>query len=338
MIKTVITFGTFDLMHKGHINILERASKLGNKLIVGISTDELNYKKKKKNSIYNQSDRQKLISSLKFVDDTFFEESLELKRKYILEHKADILCMGNDWEGRFDEFKDICQVIYLPRTKDISTTEIVADVIQRNLINYICLSKNDAQNLYDILEDLIFILNKYNIEYFAIGKTLLGAVRNKCLIPWNFDIDLAIFDNNSDLLEFYMFKKELENKECSLKKVETGYIVRRKNYNINIYLMEYIKDNKITFSSDIAKKIWPKRIINKNNLYPLKKYTFGPLEINGLNDPHDFFIACDFGQNYMNEGKIIQNYYSKKYNVVVNFLIEKELNIVKEPGLLYKKI
>ena len=121
----VITFGTFDLLHIGHINILERAKQKGDKLIVGISTDKLNFSKKSKSTIYSEKERMKIIDSLKFVDQVFFEESLEQKREYILKYKADILIMGNDWEGRFDEFKDICQVIYLERTPSISTTHLV---------------------------------------------------------------------------------------------------------------------------------------------------------------------------------------------------------------------
>jgi glycerol-3-phosphate cytidylyltransferase len=121
----VITFGTFDLLHIGHINILERAKQKGDKLIVGISTDKLNFSKKSKSTIYSEKERMKIIDSLKFVDHVFFEESLEQKREYILKYKADMLVMGNDWEGRFDEFKDICQVIYLERTPSISTTHLV---------------------------------------------------------------------------------------------------------------------------------------------------------------------------------------------------------------------
>ena len=121
----VITFGTFDLFHIGHINILERAKKKGDKLIVGVSTDKLNFSKKQKYPIYSQNERKKIIDSLKFVDDVFFEESLEKKREYILKYKADILVMGNDWEGRFDEFNDICKVISLERTPSISTTLLV---------------------------------------------------------------------------------------------------------------------------------------------------------------------------------------------------------------------
>jgi glycerol-3-phosphate cytidylyltransferase len=124
----IITFGTFDLLHIGHINILERSKNKGNKLIVGISTDELNFKKKNKYPIYSQKERKKIIESLKFVDEVFFEESLEKKREYILKYKADILVMGNDWEGKFDEFNDICQVIYLERTPSISTTHLVETI------------------------------------------------------------------------------------------------------------------------------------------------------------------------------------------------------------------
>ena len=121
---TIITFGTYDLFHIGHLNIIKRSLELGDTLIVGISTDKLNYSKKQKYPIYNQNDRLEIIKNIKGVHDVFFEESLELKREYILKYKADILVMGNDWEGRFDEFNDICNVVYLPRTPDISSTQV----------------------------------------------------------------------------------------------------------------------------------------------------------------------------------------------------------------------
>ncbi|BAX80010.1 adenylyltransferase/cytidyltransferase family protein [Labilibaculum antarcticum] len=123
--KRIITFGTFDLFHIGHLNILERAKAEGDYLIVGISTDALNYSKKQKNPIYSEKDRMRIIQSLKVVDEVFYEESLELKGDYIKQHNADVLVMGNDWEGRFDEFKSICEVVYLKRTPSISTTEII---------------------------------------------------------------------------------------------------------------------------------------------------------------------------------------------------------------------
>lgn len=121
----IITFGTFDLFHLGHLHILKRAKALGNHLIVGVSTDELNFNKKDRNPICNQYQRMEIIKELKCVDEVFFEESLDLKREYILDNRADILVMGDDWFGRFDEFKNICQVVYLPRTPSISTTQLI---------------------------------------------------------------------------------------------------------------------------------------------------------------------------------------------------------------------
>ncbi len=123
--KRVLTFGTFDLFHYGHLKILERASKLGEELIVGVSSDELNFSKKGRYPLYTEDERMHIISSLGFVNGVFLEESLELKREYLLKYKASILVMGHDWEGRFDEFKDICEVIYLPRTPIVSTTELI---------------------------------------------------------------------------------------------------------------------------------------------------------------------------------------------------------------------
>lgn len=126
----IITFGTFDLIHIGHINILERSKNFNgnsedNVLIVGVSSDKFSFSKKNKYPIYNQNQRIKILKSLKFVDEIFIEESLEKKREYILKNKADILIMGNDWKGKFDEFNDICKVVYLERTPSISTTEII---------------------------------------------------------------------------------------------------------------------------------------------------------------------------------------------------------------------
>ncbi|WP_063654928.1 adenylyltransferase/cytidyltransferase family protein [Candidatus Arsenophonus triatominarum] len=123
--KNIITFGTFDAFHVGHINILERAASYGNKLIVGVSSDELSFNKKKRYPIYCQNDRLKIINSLRFVDEVFVEESLELKLDYIKQYNATVLVMGDDWLGHFDWVKKACDVLYLPRTPSISTTEII---------------------------------------------------------------------------------------------------------------------------------------------------------------------------------------------------------------------
>ena len=112
--RRVITFGTFDLFHVGHLNILSRARKLGDRLIVGVSSDDMNEAKKGFRPLFSLAERMAIVSALRDVDEVFVEESLELKRDYILKYAADVLVMGEDWRGRFDNLRDICEVVYLP--------------------------------------------------------------------------------------------------------------------------------------------------------------------------------------------------------------------------------
>lgn len=123
--KKVITFGTFDVFHVGHVNILERAKACGDYLVVGVSSDALNFSKKGRLPIYSEEDRVHIIKALACVDEVFIEASLELKGEYIEKFDADVLVMGDDWQGKFDEFKSQCDVKYLTRTPSISTTEII---------------------------------------------------------------------------------------------------------------------------------------------------------------------------------------------------------------------
>jgi len=129
-LRRVVTFGTFDVLHVGHVSLLERARALGDRLIVGVSSDALNLSKKGRSPVYPEADRLRLIAALRCVDEVFVEESLALKGEYLRQHRADVLVMGDDWAGRFDEFRSICEVVYLPRTPSISTTEII-EVIKR---------------------------------------------------------------------------------------------------------------------------------------------------------------------------------------------------------------
>ncbi len=119
--KKIITFGTYDLFHIGHLNILKRAKELGDYLIVGISSDELNIKKGKK-SVIPLEERIEIIKAIKYVDEIFIEDSLELKDDYIKKYNADLLVMGDDWKDKFNWVS--CPVIYLDRTPNISTTQI----------------------------------------------------------------------------------------------------------------------------------------------------------------------------------------------------------------------
>jgi glycerol-3-phosphate cytidylyltransferase len=125
---TVITFGTFDVLHVGHVRVLNRAAELGDRLVVGVSSDALNFAKKERNPVFTQDERVEIVSNLKVVDSVFVEESLELKREYVLEHSADVLVMGDDWAGKFDFLSDICKVVYLPRTPSVSTTAIIEHI------------------------------------------------------------------------------------------------------------------------------------------------------------------------------------------------------------------
>jgi choline-phosphate cytidylyltransferase len=126
--KRVITFGTYDVFHAGHLRLLERARSEGDGLVVGVSTDALNFAKKGRNPIYPEHERKAIVAALRCVDDVFDEQSLELKREYILHYDAQLLVMGDDWSGRFDEFSDICEVLYLPRTPSISTTALIEKI------------------------------------------------------------------------------------------------------------------------------------------------------------------------------------------------------------------
>ncbi len=129
--KNVITFGTFDLFHIGHLRLLKRAQAYGGRLIVGVSSDSLNVDKKEKNPIIPQHHRLEILKAISGVDEVFLEESLELKPDYIKKYKADILVMGDDWAGKFDDLKSLCEVVYLNRTQNISTSYLLDYIVNR---------------------------------------------------------------------------------------------------------------------------------------------------------------------------------------------------------------
>lgn len=136
MNKRVITYGTFDLFHIGHVRLLSRLAKLGDELIVYVSTDEFN-KLKGKTCIIPFAQRAELVGACRYVTKVMEEHNWEQKREDILREKANILAMGDDWKGKFDHYSDICEVVYLPRTEDISTTALklmIADMAAAGLI------------------------------------------------------------------------------------------------------------------------------------------------------------------------------------------------------------
>lgn len=121
--KKILTYGTFDLLHVGHIRLLKRARELGDYLIVGLSTDEFN-ELKHKTSFMKYEVRKELLEAIRFVDLVIPEENWEQKKEDILRHGVDTFVMGDDWRGKFDFLNEVCKVEYLPRTRDISSSAI----------------------------------------------------------------------------------------------------------------------------------------------------------------------------------------------------------------------
>ena len=129
--KRVITYGTFDLLHYGHINLLRRAKQLGDYLIVCLSTDEFNSKEKNKKTYFGYNERKQLLEAIRYVDLVIPEETWEQTENDIDKYEVDVFVMGNDWEGRFDFIKQKCEVVYLSRTEEISTTKIKNDLNEK---------------------------------------------------------------------------------------------------------------------------------------------------------------------------------------------------------------
>ena len=123
--RTGITFGTFDVFHYGHLRILERAREMCDRLVVGVSSDELNFSKKNRYPYYTYEERARIVGALRCVDEVFREDALELKAEYVKRYHADVLVMGDDWAGRFDWVRPYCEGVYLPRTPGVSTTGII---------------------------------------------------------------------------------------------------------------------------------------------------------------------------------------------------------------------
>ena len=121
--KTVLTYGTFDFLHPGHVNLLRRARELGDRLIVAISTDEFNEIKGKRSSL-SYEDRKSVVEAVRYVDLVIPEENWEQKNADVQKYDVDVFTIGDDWEGKFDFLKKHCEVVYLPRTPDISSSKL----------------------------------------------------------------------------------------------------------------------------------------------------------------------------------------------------------------------
>lgn len=149
VMNVVITYGTYDLFHIGHLNLLERLAGLGNQLIVGVSTDEFNELKGKR-TVVDYKDRARIVAGLKCVDMVIPEENWEQKRGDIVKYGVDVFGMGHDWQGKFDELCDLCKVVYLPRTDGISSTQIkeLLKVLDKSHVN-------DLKKALDLIQSIV---------------------------------------------------------------------------------------------------------------------------------------------------------------------------------------
>lgn len=126
--KRVITYGTFDLLHYGHINLLRRAKQQGDYLIVALSTDEFNWDSKGKKCFFDYEKRKTLLEAVRYVDLVIPEHNWKQKKNDVEIYHVDTFVMGDDWMGKFDFLKEQCEVVYLSRTPEISTTQIKAEI------------------------------------------------------------------------------------------------------------------------------------------------------------------------------------------------------------------
>jgi glycerol-3-phosphate cytidylyltransferase len=150
--KTVLTYGTFDLFHVGHVRLLKRISAFGDRLIVGCSTDEFNAQKGKK-SVFSYEERAEILMSCRFVSQVIPEQHWEQKVEDVQKYKVDVFAMGDDWSGKFDFLETSTRVIYLPRTEGISTTQ-VKDIVASVKADKKLQLLNAAQNLSKLIDDL----------------------------------------------------------------------------------------------------------------------------------------------------------------------------------------
>lgn len=214
--RRVITFGTFDLLHEGHIRLLERAREYGDYLVVGVSTDKLNASKGKV-SIFPQEQRLAYTKALKFVDEVFYEESLEKKDDYIRQYDADVLIMGDDWTGKFDWVS--CEVVYLPRTEGVSSTEIKLDIANMHKPRRILFGDTYIRKHYDCAMTIVNEMTSSNvIPIFTNTQCLPRGIECDCIayfnkpacdIPTEYkDVPRILIDHGASNLKWFLASKE----------------------------------------------------------------------------------------------------------------------------------
>ena len=234
--RVVITYGTFDMFHIGLENIIRRAKALSNdgKLIVGVTTEAFNIERGKTDVQDSYEKRCQNVMATGYVDEVIPDISFPQKKIDIKEHNVDLVVMGHDWEGKFDYCKEWCDVIYLPRTPEISTTilkEQMRDSISKSLNDELrdrynpegsMLRKLQMREL-EILLHIDKICKENNIPYWLCSGTLLGAVRHGGFIPWDDDVDIEML--REDYIRFEKIFKESDNYVLQTYKNDSYYMM-----------------------------------------------------------------------------------------------------------------
>jgi len=217
--RKVITFGTFDLLHEGHIRILERAKHQGDYLIVGVSSDELN-RKKGKLSVFGQNQRVSYVKALRCVDEVFLEESLEQKGEYIKQFDADLLVMGDDWKGKFDWVS--CDVMYLPRTEGVSSTDLKHGIEEQ--VKYVRVLFGDTyikKHYHCAITIVNELINERIIPIITCEQKLPKGLQVDCLVYFNKptldppddykNVPRLVIDHGASVLKWFLASSERFN-------------------------------------------------------------------------------------------------------------------------------
>ncbi len=255
MMKKVITYGTFDLLHQGHINIMKRAKAFGDKLIVGVTSEMYDRERGKFNVIQSLTERMEAVSKLPFVDEVIIENDKDQKKRDIEEYGIDIFVIGDDWKGKFDYLKGLCDVVYLPRTKGVSSTLIREDIDEINIGIIGCgrianRFVSEVKNRHHMVVKSVFSRNINTVSDFIIEKGIL----------YGFDDIDKFLDSGIDAVYIatphqthYEFAKK-----CILKKkhilCEKPATLQKEHLE---ELMELAKVNKVVFLEAIKTAFFP---------------------------------------------------------------------------------
>lgn len=317
---TIGIFGKFDVIDKNTIDLFEKARTFGEnnkkKLIIGLEKDSL---------YFTQEERKITLSNIKLVDEIYIGND---KINFIKDKNITIFVTDDEKDT---EFEKICSIIVIKRR--LSTIE---KIVQKSIVENMFIDTTDAEHLYELMYIFDKIFRDMEITYFAIGGTLLGALRNKGLIPWDSDLDIAILKEDIIKLTTTEFKNTLRKYGIRIRRASTCYVGKRKNVSIDIFPFQKNKEDVYGFMFPRAHNFWPKRVFNKHDLFPLKKYDFGKIKIFGPKDPDNFFKGCGFG-DYMNEGIIGLSCHKEKYQRLINYLKRKNLHIITSKDILYKQ-